>query len=313
MKQKYLFSFGMLICGTLGVCAQSSIVASGGDYSVAQGATVAVTVGQPAVETFSESSGSVLLGIQQDFSDVEFAIATKPIPNITVELGQSKDINLTDYFVSNGMLAYSATSSDNDIVKPIVNGTMLSFELSEIGTARIIVVAVASDGQRFPASFTVTVEESEPVTDATKEHLIILYGNACTLLNMEYDRKNKNINLEHQILFDLTEQAKDVLLSTSATNKEVEFLNSQLEQSMSNYIRLLQPTAIYDVVTDVKIMVKGHTVCISNIQGKHVAILDITGKKIYSCHNAESIEAIVNVAGTYIVMVGEVRKTIVIK
>ena len=314
MNKKRFFLLDLLILATVGTYAQSSVVATGGDLSDAQGNSVGVTVGQPAMETFTASSGSVLLGIQQDFSDVEYAIATKPIPNIIVEnVKEPEVIDLREYFIGSERFSYSVTSSDNSIARPIISKTMLLFEIGDVGSVRIIVVAITPQGQRYPASFTVTVEESIPVTDATKEHLIVLYGNACTLLNMEYDRTNEQINAEHEILSDLAEQAKSMLLNNSATNKEVELLNSQLEQSMSSYIRLMQPTTIHDVLDNVKIMVKGRTIYISNVHERPVAIYDITGKRIYICRNAESIETMVKTVGTYIVMVGEFRQSVVIK
>jgi hypothetical protein len=82
---------------------------------------------------------------------------------------------------------------------------------------------------------------------------------------------------------------------------------------MSSYIRLMQPTTIQDVLDDVKIMVKGRTIYISNVHERPVAIYDITGKRIYICRNAESIETMVKTVGTYIVMVGEFRQSVVIK
>ena len=82
---------------------------------------------------------------------------------------------------------------------------------------------------------------------------------------------------------------------------------------MSNFIRLLEPTAVREVENEVQISVQGHTVSISNIHGNAVVIFDITGKRIYSCRNAETIQTTVKTMGTYIVMVGETKKSIVIK
>ena len=153
-------------------------------------------------------------------------------------------------------------------------------------------------------------------SDATKEHLLTLYGNACTLINtttIEDRMNNDMLDVEYQILVGLVNQAKTFLISSSATNLEVETFNLQLEQSMSNFIRLLEPTAVREVENEVQISVQGHTVSISNIHGNAVVIFDITGKRIYSCRNAETIQTTVKTMGTYIVMVGETKKSIVIK
>ncbi|MCQ2959901.1 MAG: Ig domain-containing protein [Bacteroidales bacterium] len=191
MKQKMYLSFGALLLGAMTVQAQSSVVAGGCDASNPQGAAMGITVGQLAVETFSKSSGSVLLGIQQDYSVVESAVATNPIPDIEVPKdGEAGSVNLEDYFVTDSKLDYSATSTDDAIVKPLLDGMNLTFVLGKPGTVTITVVATNVKGEKTTLSFSITVEGDEDVRIPTaideiaNEPMISVVGYTVYISNM---------------------------------------------------------------------------------------------------------------------------------
>lgn len=140
--------------------AQESVVATGCDSKNDQGASVGISVGQLAVETYSNSSNAVLLGIQQDFSVVDYAISTKPIPNQDVKMGDIVEINLDEYFVSTFDFSYSVLSSDESVVRPVLAGSVLSFELLGQGTATITVTATNLKGDETPQTFEVSVDNA---------------------------------------------------------------------------------------------------------------------------------------------------------
>lgn len=100
-RKKFYVSIGALLFGAMAANAQNAIVATGSDAVGSQG-TAGISVGQIAVETAVNGSGSVLLGIQQDFSGAVSAVATNPIQNVVVEPGGNVNgIALDDYFMSN--------------------------------------------------------------------------------------------------------------------------------------------------------------------------------------------------------------------
>ena len=163
-RKKFYVSIGALLFGAMVANAQNAIVATGSDAVGSQG-TAGISVGQIAVETAVNGSGSVLLGIQQDFSGAVSAVATNPIQNVVVEPGENADgIRLDEYFMSNEALTYTATSTDNAVARPVLNGLNLTFVLGNAGTATITVVATTAGGEQIPLSFKVIVGSDEPPT-----------------------------------------------------------------------------------------------------------------------------------------------------
>lgn len=188
MKQKMYVTFGALLLGAMTVQAQNSVVAGGCDAKNAENASMGISVGQLAVETFTKSSGSLLLGIQQDFSVVESAVATNPIPDIEVpEGGEAEGVNLEEYFLTESKLNYSATSTDDAVAKPILDGMNLTFVLGKSGTVTITIVAINEKGEKTTLSFSITVGDngSTAIHEETyNEPTISVVGRTIYISNM---------------------------------------------------------------------------------------------------------------------------------
>lgn len=318
MKQKMYLSFGALLLGAMTVQAQSSIVAGGCNASSSQGAVMGITVGQLAVETFSKSSGSVLLGIQQDYSVVESAVATNPIPDIEVPKdGEAGNVNLGDYFITDSKLDYSVTSTDDAVVKPVLDGMNLTFVLGKPGTVTITVVAINEKGEKTTLSFSITVEgDEEPpvVYDNPKERLVALYGKATTLLNSTTVGTNPGNYLltEYIALYDLNQKAQ-AMLTSSAGDDEITALCDKLEKAMNDYTDSQIPTAIDEIANEPMISVVGYTVYISNMNGEPCAVYGISGKCVYSCKDMQNAMVTMRTVGTYIVKIGNKQQNVVLK
>lgn len=311
-------SFGALLLGAMTVTAQNSVVAGGCDAKNNQNATMGVTIGQLATETFTTSSGSMLLGIQQDFSVVESAVATNPIPDVTVGEGENAgNVNLGDYFVTDAQLDYSATSTDDAVAKPVLDGMNLTFVLGKPGTVTITVTAVSEKGEKTTLSFSVTVEGSEEppvVYDTPKERLVDLYGKASTLLNSTTVGTNPGeyALTQYLALRDLNKEAQ-AMLTGSASDGEITALCDKLEKAITDYKASQIPTAIGEIANGPEISVKERTVYITNIQGEHCAVYDVSGRCVYSCKEMMAATVTMRIAGTYIIKIGNKQQNIIIK
>lgn len=170
MKKFYLSVLSLLLC-FISVQAQYSIVPGAAEAVNSQGAVAGFSVGQIAIETVADASGSVTFGIRQDFSNSVSAIASNPIKNVVVGTGETiGNICLNDYFESDVPLTFTVVSSDNSVANPIVDGQNLSFELGNDGVATITVVATASSGKNVSVEFSITVGDKTSIAQISQEN-----------------------------------------------------------------------------------------------------------------------------------------------
>lgn len=157
MKKKVGLTFLSILFGMVTGLCQNSVVVTGGTASNSQGYAAGISVGQPYV---SSENGS-LFGMQRNYVMKISAISTNPISDVSVALdGNVGEINLNDYFTANDAedLQYSASSSDENVVRVALNGTKLRLMLNQQGSALVTVVAKNSADEQSVLSFTVTVE-----------------------------------------------------------------------------------------------------------------------------------------------------------
>ncbi|MCQ2959864.1 MAG: hypothetical protein MJ198_06725 [Bacteroidales bacterium] len=232
--------------------------------------------------------------------------------------GEAGNVNLGDYFVTDSKLDYSATSTDDAIVKPVLDGMNLTFVLGKPGTVTITVVATNVKGEKTTLSFSITVEGDEDVPpivyENPKERLVALYGKATTLLNSTTVGTNPgNYSLtEYIALYDLNQKAQ-AMLTSSAGDDEITALCDQLEKAMNDYTDSQIPTAIGEIANEPMISVVGYTVYISNMNGEPCAVYDISGKCVYSCRDMQNAMVTMRTVGTYIVKIGNKQQNVVIK
>ena len=157
MKKKVGLIFLFVLVGmATGIC-QNSVVVTGGTASNSQGYVAGISVGQPYV---SSNNGS-LFGMQRNYVMKISSISSNPISDVSVALdGNIGEINLNEYFTANEAeeLRYSASSSDENVVRVALNGTLLRLTLNQQGSALVTVVAKNSADEQSVLSFIVTVD-----------------------------------------------------------------------------------------------------------------------------------------------------------
>ena len=314
-RKKFYVSIGALLFGAMAANAQNAIVATGSDAVGSQG-TAGVSVGQIAVETAVNGSGAMLLGIQQDFSGVVSAVATNPIQNVVVESGGNADgIRLDEYFMSNEALTYTATSTDNAVARPVLNGLNLTFVLGNAGTATITVVATTAGGEQIPLSFTITVENKEPVYTNAKEELTALCDEAAELLAKVKNPLDLSVReyIPYTALESGSNEAREVLLDKNATNSDYQSHVDKMKQLIADYKAEVLKTAISDVANAPQISVVARTIYVTNLNGCDVALYAIDGKRLYTCRNAMNTQITVPKAGVYVLMVCGTQHNIVVQ
>lgn len=314
-RKKFYVSIGALLFGAMAANAQNAIVATGSDAVGSQG-TAGISVGQIAVETAVNGSGSVLLGIQQDFSGAVSAVATNPIQNVVVESGGNADgIRLDEYFMSNEALTYTATSTDNAVARPVLNGLNLTFVLGNAGTATITVVATTAGGEQIPLSFTITVESKEPVYTNAKEELTALCDEAAELLAKVQNPLDLSVReyIPYTALDNANKDASEALLNNTATNNDYKELVEKMKQRIADFKVEVLKTAISGLSDEPQISVTGRTIYVSGMLCGECALYNIAGKRLYACRNATNTQITVPVAGAYVLMVCGTQHNIVVK
>ena len=186
MKERLCVLATALLMGALAGFCQSSLVATGGTARNAQGATAGISIGQPYV---SNGDGS-LFGIQRNYVVKFTSITTNPILDVEVELnGNVGDLNLDEYFIAKAgeTLTYTASSSDENVVRATVDGNTLRLVLQNEGTAVITVVATNSKGEQSSLSYTVSVAPRDPTAvDAVDgETIISVIGKTVAVRNLQ--------------------------------------------------------------------------------------------------------------------------------
>lgn len=315
-RKKFYVSIGALLFGAMVANAQNAVVATGSDAVSSQGATAGISVGQIAVETVVNGSGSLLLGIQQDFSGAVSAVATNPIQNVVVESGGSADeISLNEYFMSNEALTYSATSSNNAVARPLLNGVNLTFVLGEAGTATITVVATTANGEQIPLSFTVQVESKEPVYHNAKEQLTSLCDEAAELLAKVKNPLDLSVReyIPYTALESGNKEAREVLLDKNATNSDYESHVDKMKQLIADFKAEVMKTAVAELTDEPQISVMGRTIYVNGMPCGECALYDIAGKRLYACRNATNTQITVPVAGVYVLMVCGEQHNVAVK
>ena len=315
-RKKFYVSIGALLFGAMAANAQNAVVATGSDAVSSQGATAGISVGQIAVETVVNGSGSLLLGIQQDFSGAVSAVATNPIQNVVVEPGENADgIRLDEYFMSNEALTYTATSTNNAVAKPVIEGLNLTFVLGNAGTATITVVATTAGGEQIPLSFTITVENKEPVYTNAKEELTALCDEAAELLAKVKNPLDLSVReyIPYTALESGSKDAREVLLDKTATNSDYASQVDKMKQLIADYKAEVLKTAISGLSDEPQISVTGRTIYVSGMLCGECALYNIAGKRLYACRNATNTQITVPVAGAYVLMVCGTQHNIVVK
>lgn len=315
-RKKFYVSIGALLFGAMAANAQNAVVVTGSDAVSSQGATAGISVGQIAVETVVNGSGSLLLGIQQDFSGAVSAVATNPIQNVVVESGGSADeISLNEYFMSNEALTYSATSSNNAVARPLLNGVNLTFVLGEAGTATITVVATTANGEQIPLSFTVQVESKEPVYHNAKEQLTALCDEAAELLARVKNPLDLSVReyIPYTALESGNKEAREVLLDKNATNSDYESHVDKMKQLIADFKAEVMKTAVAELTDEPHISVVARTIYVTDLNGCDVALYTIDGKRLYTCRNAMNTQITVPKAGVYVLMVGGKQHNVAVK
>ena len=167
MKKKVGMTIMSVLFGaTVGLC-QNSFVATGGTATNPQGAVASISIAQPYV---SMTDGG-LFGMQRNYVMKVSSISTNPISDVSVELdGNVGELDLGEYFTTAGadVLEYSASSSDENVVRVALDGTQLKLTLNQEGSAVVTVMAKNSDGEQSVLSFTVTVEPPQNPTAITE-------------------------------------------------------------------------------------------------------------------------------------------------
>ncbi|MCQ2959867.1 MAG: SprB repeat-containing protein [Bacteroidales bacterium] len=149
----FAWSFG------LAAYSQTAVSSSGGNSSNTEGYQQSYTIGQTATESFVSEDASVLLGIQQDFFEQKTKISVNQIPDIDGTMSEIlPDINLNEFFFTDNRskLLYEVSSSNESVVKTMLNDTVLSFVQYGAGTSEITVTA--SDGKGVSETVVFSVE-----------------------------------------------------------------------------------------------------------------------------------------------------------
>ena len=185
MKKKVgMTILSVLLGATVGLC-QNSFVATGGTATNPQGAVAGISVAQPYV---SMNNGS-LFGIQRAYNMKISSISTNPISDVSVELdGNVGELNLDEYFsvVGAETLKYSASSSNEDVVRVVLNDNVLVLVLNNEGSAEITVVAESSRGEQSSLSFTVAVAPKQTSVETVEnETLVSVSGNTIEMKNVQ--------------------------------------------------------------------------------------------------------------------------------
>lgn len=312
--KKVFLLYGVLLVA-MSANAQNAIVATGSDAAGSQG-TAGISVGQIAVETAVNGSGSVLLGIQQDFSGAVSAVATNPIQNVVVEPGENADgIRLDEYFMSNEALTYTATSTNNAVAKPVIEGLNLTFVLGGAGTATVTVVATTAGGEQIPLSFTVTVENKEPVYTNAKEELMALCNEATELLAKIKNPLDLSVReyIPYTALENANKDAREALLDNTATNSDYKELVETMKQRIADFKADVLKTAISELSDEPQISVTGRTIYVNGMPCGECALYTIAGKRLYACRNAANTQITVPVAGAYVLMVCGKQQNVLIQ
>ncbi|MBP5724494.1 MAG: hypothetical protein J6X18_13105, partial [Bacteroidales bacterium] len=129
-------------------------------------------------------------GIQRNYVVKFTSITTNPILDVEVELnGNVGDLNLDEYFIEKAgeTLTYTASSSDENVVRATVDGNTLRLVLQNEGTAVITVVATNSKGEQSSLSYTVSVAPRDPTAvDAVDgETTISVIGKTVAVRNLQ--------------------------------------------------------------------------------------------------------------------------------
>ena len=315
-KRKICLAILGLILGCA-TYAQSAFVATGGTAYNIEGATIGVSVGQLGVETVTNGSGYMYLGIQQDYSVVE-AVATKPISDIVVPInGYAGVIKLTDYFISTSTLEFTVSSSNESCVSPVLDGENLSLSLVNEGIATITVVATTPKGKDAELSFFVTVDEEDPTINFTEQKLrvIQLFGEASVLLaNVENpsDLSGQKL-LVYDALQAAVQDAQLLFANTSAGVYEYSTEENRLISAIDDFKREMNPTAVDEFENIPQISVIERTIYISNMNGLACNIYDIAGKCVYSCKDMMTAMVSMRVAGAYVIKIGDKQYKVVLK
>lgn len=93
--------------------------------------------------------------------------------------------------------------------------------------------------------------------------------------------------------------------------------NSDGEQSVLSFTVTVEPprnpTGVTEIEQGMAVSVIGNTIVVANVDGASVSIYDVLGKCVYSCRNARSVSAAMKQPGTYVVLFGEKRQTVVVQ
>jgi len=315
-QKKIRLLVASLFLTSVTVFAQQAFVATASDGESLLGASAGITVGQIAVETSSASSGTVFLGIRQDFSGEVSAIATNPIQNEVVKTGDSPEqINLSNYFMSNETLTFSASSSDESVAMPMVDGDNLTLVFGVAGKATIVVEATSPSGEKMYVSFVVTVDSDEPSYSNAKEHLAALCDEAASLLALvdnPFDLTMREY-IPYTALERASNQSREALLDESTTNGDYEKLVVQMKQAIEDFEKNVVKTDISEIENEPNISVKERTIYVTNLVCGELDLYDIAGKHLYSCRNALNTQIKVPMVGVYVLLVCGKQHNIVIR
>ena len=119
------------------------------------------------------------------------SISTNPISDVSVELdGNVGELDLGEYFTTAGadVLEYSASSSDENVVRVALDGTQLKLTLNQEGSAVVTVVAKNADGEQSVLSFTVTVEPPQnptAITEVEQGMAVSVIGKTIVVANVD--------------------------------------------------------------------------------------------------------------------------------
>lgn len=212
-------------------------------------------------------------------------------------------------------MTYTATSTDNAVARPVLNGLNLTFVLGNAGTATITVVATTAGGEQIPLSFTITVENKEPVYTNAKEELTALCDEAAELLAKVKNPLDLSVReyIPYTALESGSKDAREVLLDKTATNSDYASQVDKMKQLIADYKAEVLKTAISELSDEPQISVTGRTIYVSGMPCGECALYTIAGKRLYACRNATNTQITVPVAGAYVLMVCGTQHNIVVQ